>query len=148
VVLNTVLRKIGIIAILIGAGVVFLIFGGQATDAFVYTKPVDEVVGTSQFVSNRLLRVDGDLKPGSVQFREKPCEWRFFLTKAGKELPVRFPFCVVPDTFRDAQGIEVTVQGSLQSDGWFLANQLIPRCPSKYERAQRIQRGEKKPHEN
>jgi cytochrome c-type biogenesis protein CcmE len=141
------LYKPGLISLMIAAGAAFLFFGSQASDAFVYAKPVDQVVGVSDWVGKGALRVDGDLKPGSIQFREKPCEWRFVLTRSGKELPVRYPLCVVPDTFRDAKGVEVTVQGNLQSDGWFVANQLIPRCPSKYERAQRAQRGELMPHD-
>jgi cytochrome c-type biogenesis protein CcmE len=48
-------------------------------------------------------------------------------------MPVRFPQCAVPDTFHDGAGLSVTVQGTLQEQGWFLANQVIPRCPSKYE---------------
>lgn len=133
---------------MVAVGVAFLFFGSQGTDAFVYAKPVDEVVGQSSLVGTRSLRVDGELKQGSVQFREKPCEWRFVITKGQKELPVRYPLCVVPDTFRDAPGVEVTVQGKLQSDGWFIATQLIPRCPSKYERSQRLQQGESKPHDD
>jgi cytochrome c-type biogenesis protein CcmE len=141
-------RQLSVIAVMVTVGAAFLFFGSQGTDAFVYAKPVDEVVGQSSLVGRRSLRVDGELKRGSVQFRETPCEWRFVITKGAKELPVRYPLCVVPDTFRDAAGVDVTVQGSLQNDGWFVANQLIPRCPSKYERTRRLQQGESKPHED
>jgi len=34
----------------------------------------------------------------------------------------------------------------LTGDGYFLANQVIPRCPSKYEMKDRASRGEKMPH--
>ena len=62
-------------------------------------------------------------------------------------MPVRFSQCVVPDTFRDGLGIQVTVQGELDADKAFIANQVIPRCPSKYEMQQRLEAGEKIPHE-
>jgi cytochrome c-type biogenesis protein CcmE len=53
----------------------------------------------------------------------------------------------VPDTFRDGMGISVVVQGKLGPSGeTFLANQVIPRCPSKYEMQQRKQNGETMPH--
>ena len=71
----------------------------------------------------RHLRVEGELRQGSIQFREEPCEWRFVLHKEDKEMPVRFPQCVVPDTFRDGMGIQVTVQGELGGDG------RLPRKP-------------------
>jgi cytochrome c-type biogenesis protein CcmE len=90
--------------------------------------------------------VEGDLKQGSIQFREDPCEWRFVLGKEGREMPVRFPQCIVPDTFKDGMGLTVTVQGKLTGEGYFLANQVIPRCPSKYEMKERQNNGEAIPH--
>jgi cytochrome c-type biogenesis protein CcmE len=68
------------------------------------------------------------------------------ISKNGSDMPVRFPECVVPDTFRDGMGISVTVQGRIQTDGTFLANQVVPRCPSKYEMQQRQRAGEQMPH--
>jgi cytochrome c-type biogenesis protein CcmE len=40
----------------------------------------------------------------------------------------------------------VSVQGKLTNDGYFLANKVIAKCPSKYEMQERQQRGEKMPH--
>lgn len=129
------------------AGVGFLLFGGSgASDAFVYSKLVHEVVDKPSAFATRELRVEGELKEGSIRFREQPCEWRFVLHKKGKEMPVTFPQCVVPDTFRDGMGISVTVQGKLQGNGSFLANQVVPRCPSKYEMQQKQKAGETMPH--
>ena len=127
--------------------VVVLLFGSSADEAFVYSKLVHEVVAHPDQFRDRELRVEGDLKTGSIRFREDPCEWRFVIQKQGLEMPVSYPQCVVPDTFRDGMGISVTVQGHLQSDGGFLANQVVPRCPSKYEMQQREQNGEAMPHE-
>jgi cytochrome c-type biogenesis protein CcmE len=139
--------KIGAIVALLGGAVGLLLFGSNASDAFVYSKLVDEVMTRPEAFAGRELRVEGQLKPGSVLFRPEPCEWRFVIEKAGKELPVEFPQCVVPDTFRDNMGISVTVQGKLKQGGaGFLANQVVPRCPSKYEMQQRKKNGEVMPH--
>jgi cytochrome c-type biogenesis protein CcmE len=140
--------KIGVVLVLLGGSVAFLLFGSSATDAFVYSKLVHEVMVDPAEFEGRELRVEGELKQGSVQFREQPCEWRFVLSKEGHEMPVEFPQCVVPDTFRDGMGISVTVQGRLTEDGGgFLANQVVPRCPSKYEMEQRAKDGEAMPHD-
>jgi cytochrome c-type biogenesis protein CcmE len=114
---------------------------------FVYSKLVHEVMNEPDSFAGRQLRVEGELRQGSIQFRESPCEWRFVIFKEDKEMPVRFPQCVVPDTFRDGMGIQVTVQGELGGDGVFLANQVIPRCPSKYEMQQRLEAGEEMPYD-
>ena len=64
------------------------------------------------------------------------------------QVPVRFPQCIVPDTFRDMPGQEVpvTVEGELLADNSFLATKVLAKCPSKYEMKDRAQKGEKMPH--
>lgn len=138
--------KVGTVFVVLAGALAFLLFGSEASDAFVYSKLVHEVTADPGRFQGRELRVEGDLKMGSVKFREDPCEWRFTLKKKGEEMPVRFPECVVPDTFRDDMPLEVTVQGTYQENGTFLANQVIPRCPSKYEMKQRKADGEDMPH--
>lgn len=139
--------KIGIVVALLGGAVSFLLLGSSASDAFVYSKLVNEVMASPAEFNGRELRVEGDLKPGSIKFREEPCEYRFVIQKEGKEMPVQYSQCVVPDTFRDGMGISVVVQGKLASAGdSFIANQVIPRCPSKYEMQERKNKGEVMPH--
>lgn len=140
------LVKVGIVFALLGGALALLVFGSDAGDAFVYSKLVHEVVAEPKTFEGREIRVEGDLKPGSIRFQEHPCEYRFVIAKEGREMPVRFPQCIVPDTFKDGMGIQVTVQGKLGADGGFLAHQVIPRCPSKYEMQERMQKGEKMPH--
>lgn len=136
------------LAFLLLAGTIAgLLLGSGASDAFAYSKLVDEVMADPDAFRDRELRVEGELTQGSILFREEPsCEWRFVLNKGGHQMNVRFPECVVPDTFRDGMGISVTVQGRLQPDDTFLADQVVPRCPSKYEMQQRQQNGETMPH--
>jgi cytochrome c-type biogenesis protein CcmE len=138
--------KVAIVFTLLGGALSLLMFGSEASDALVYSKLVNEVLTKPNEFRGRELRVEGDLKQGSIHFRESPCEWRFVLGKQGKEMPVRFPQCIVPDTFKDGVGLQVAVQGKLTSDGYFLANKVIAKCPSKYEMQERQQKGEQMPH--
>jgi cytochrome c-type biogenesis protein CcmE len=138
--------KVGIVFVVLGGALSLLMFGSEASDALVYSKLVNEVLVKPDDFKNRELRVEGDLKQGSIQFREEPCEYRFVIGKEGKEMPVRFPQCIVPDTFKDGLGVQVSVQGRLTNEGYFLANKVIAKCPSKYEMQQRQQAGEKMPH--
>ena len=138
--------KIGIVFVVLGAALSLLMFGSEASDALVYSKLVNEVLVKPEDFKNRELRVEGDLKQGSIQFREQPCEYRFVIGKEGKEMPVRFPQCIVPDTFKDGLGVQVSVQGRLTNEGYFLANKVIAKCPSKYEMQERQKAGEKMPH--
>jgi cytochrome c-type biogenesis protein CcmE len=140
------LVKVGIVCAMLGGAIALLWFSTTAEDAFVYSKLVHDVQRDPQSFRGRELRVEGDLKQGSILFQESPCEYRFVLQSQGKQMPVRFPQCIVPDTFKDGMGIKVTVQGKLGDDGQFLASQVIPRCPSKYEMQQLEKSGQKMPH--
>jgi cytochrome c-type biogenesis protein CcmE len=140
------LVKVGIVFTMLGGALALLWFSTTAQDAFVYSKLVHEVLRDPATFKGRELRVEGDLKQGSIRFKESPCEWRFVLGSQGHEMPVRFPQCIVPDTFKDGMGLKVTVQGRLTDDGSFAADQVIPRCPSKYDMKQMQERGQKMPH--
>ena len=138
------------IALVLGALVGFVVYAmlnSRAGDAFAYSKPLNAVMADPDQFDGRLMRIEGQLRQGSIRFREDPCEWRFVLTEEDQEMPVQFPQCVVPDTFRDGMGIRVTVQGQLVDGGQsFLADEVIPRCPSKYEMQERLEAGEAMPH--
>ncbi|MCA9575050.1 MAG: cytochrome c maturation protein CcmE [Polyangiales bacterium] len=122
--------KIIAVFALLGAAMLVLAFG-QASEVATYSVTVGEALAHAQ--GDRRIRVEGDLRHGSIQFRESPCEWRFTIERDGHEMPVQFPRCVVPDTFRDDYDIQVVVEGRVDEHGTFLADQIIPRCPSKYE---------------
>jgi cytochrome c-type biogenesis protein CcmE len=138
--------KIGLVFFALAGAGVFLLLNSEAGDAMSYSKLVSDVVENPGAHRGRQLRVEGDLRQGSIAFRESPCEWRFVIERDGRSLPVAFPECVVPDTFRDGFDIKVTVRGYLQEDGSFLANEVIPRCPSKYEMNEKLEAGEAIPH--
>ncbi|MBK8170023.1 MAG: cytochrome c maturation protein CcmE [Sandaracinaceae bacterium] len=138
--------KVSIVVALLAGGVAFLLLGGEAQNAFVYSKLVNEVMANPSSFRDQTLRVEGTLRQGSIQFRESPCEWRFVIEKQGFAMPVQFPQCIVPDTFRDGVNLTVTVQGRLAADNHFAATQVVPRCPSKYEMQQRQRNGETMPH--
>jgi len=133
-----------VLLLLVGAGVTYLLV--SSSTVFVYSKLVDEVMAQPSAFSDRELRVEGQLRQGSIQYREEPCEYRFVLERGGRQMPVRYGRCVVPDTFRDGMGISVTVRGRLLADGNFEAVEVVPRCPSRYEMQERQKAGETMPH--
>ncbi len=133
--------------------VVFALAGGAVAWAlmsnespFIYSVMMTEVAANPAAFEGRTLRVEGPLRDGSIQFRQDPCEYRFVLAEGERSLNVRFPQCIVPDTFREGMGISVVVEGRLEEDGSFLASQVIPRCPSRYEMDERQHHGEAIPH--
>ena len=128
-------RNLGLLAALLGISGAVLAVVLTSTEAAVYSKGVDQLVEQRARLAGRNVRINGKLVEGTLKRRDRPCEYRFTLTKNGATVPVRYAQCVVPDTFRDVPGMEVqvTAEGQLNQDGYFVANQIMAKCPSKYE---------------
>jgi len=78
------------------------------------------------------LRVGGTVEPGSI--KHAPGRVNFVLLGEGKTLPVSYVGSdPLPDTFIDKS--QALVEGSLASDGSFVAEQVQAKCASKYEAA-------------
>jgi cytochrome c-type biogenesis protein CcmE len=146
---GTTARRKGNVGLLV---VLLVMVGGIVTlvmtsfnDAAAYSKNVDQVLAESASLKGRNLRVEGNLVHGTLERRDSPCEYRFVIKGQTAELPVSFPRCVVPDTFRDVPGMDVgvTVEGKLAAGGTtFNASNVVAKCPSKYEMKERKEKGE------
>lgn len=139
-------RKLLVGTVLLGAGILCVVFRLSKPDS-VYSRSVSEFVAHP--VYDRTVRVQGTVVPGSVCWRAEPCEYRFLLveprdspTDAAAMAPprpglsVRYPSCIVPDTFRPKPGTDtfVTVEGKqCASCHYFEASLLLARGPGKYE---------------
>ncbi|MBM4360501.1 MAG: cytochrome c maturation protein CcmE [Deltaproteobacteria bacterium] len=119
--------------LVMAAGLVALFMFGFK-DAAVYSVPVDKLLADQASVGKRV-RIDGELVPGSLARRDQPCEYRFRVRAEGKELEIRYPQCVIPDTFRDMPqgGVMVTAEGKLLPAGHFEASLILAKCSSKYD---------------
>lgn len=126
-----------LVTLLVMVGALVALFMVGFKDAAIYAKPVDDLLAEKDKLQGRKVRVEGELVPGSLERRDKPCEYRFSLHgKENKEtLSVRYPQCIVPDTFRDvpAGGVQVTIEGTLKSANDFEATLVMAKCSSKYD---------------
>jgi cytochrome c-type biogenesis protein CcmE len=78
------------------------------------------------------IRVGGTVEPGSIRRSQGRVD--FVLNGEGKQLPVSYVGSdPLPDTFIDKS--QALVEGSLERDGRFTAQQVQAKCASKYEAA-------------
>src|SRR5713226_6504185 len=78
------------------------------------------------------MRLGGTVQPGTI--RRLSGRVNFVLLGEGKTLPVSYVGSdPLPDTFIDKS--QALVEGSLASDGSFVAEQVQAKCASKYEAA-------------
>ncbi len=129
-------RSLGLVAMLLvlGGGMLVVVLTSFKSSV-VYSKGVDELLAEADRLTGRSVRVEGTLVRGSLQRRDEPCEYRFLLERNGAQIPVDYPQCSVPDTFRDVPytDVVVTAEGRLAKSGRFEATQIMAKCPSKYE---------------
>jgi len=130
-----------------GSAILALVFT-NFKDAAIYSMGVDALLKDHDKYKSRNVRVEGMLVKGTLMRREQPCEYRFKIQKEAAVLPVRYAACVVPDTFRDMPGMDVSVtaEGKLDEGGHFEASHIMAKCPSKYEMQERAKKGEQAPH--
>ncbi|HEV8547533.1 MAG TPA: cytochrome c maturation protein CcmE [Polyangiaceae bacterium] len=143
-------RSIGLlVALLVAGGAILTLVFTSFKGSMVYARNVDQLLNEKQKLLGRNVTLQGTLKRGTLTKRDEPCEYRFTIKGDATELPVRYPGCVLPDTFKDVPGMptEVTAQGTLDPAGFFAANTIVAKCPSKYQMKDLAAKGQKPPHE-
>lgn len=95
-----------------------------------YYVSIEEVNSMKGEALSKGLRVKGNLVPGSVEKSNHSLEVFFIIEENGHQMKVRYDK-ELPDTFVD--GSEVLVEGKFTQAGYFDAEMLMAKCPSKYE---------------
>jgi cytochrome c-type biogenesis protein CcmE len=129
-------KNLGLLAaLLVMVGLLVGVFLKGFSSAAVYATTVDKLLASKSEYVGRKVRVEGELVPGTLVKREQPCEYRFTIHKDKDEMLVRYPSCVIPDTFRDMPGggVQVTIEGNLTDKGDFTASLVMAKCASKYD---------------
>lgn len=117
-----------IISIIIIVGVVAYLIFTSFNQTMVYYMTVSEFL---QKPPDRGCRINGKVVKGSIEHQINTFEYTFKITDGKMELPVYYKG-VVSDIFQD--DIEVVVEGKYQNNSHiFHAQELITKCPSKYE---------------
>ena len=130
--------KIVVTAVVLASAFGFMMWT-TLRDGAEYFKHVDEVIAQRTSLEGKKLQVQGYVIPGSILVKPNTLEYRFRIQnnpiragEPGNVMNVSFKG-QPPDTFKDEA--EVVAHGQLRSDGGFDANQVIAKCPSKYEAA-------------
>jgi cytochrome c-type biogenesis protein CcmE len=117
-------RNLGfLLALLVMAAGIVVLFTFGFKEAAIYSTPVEQIIAKGDEMIGRRVRIEGELVPGTLRKRDQPCEYRFIIRGQGKgkQLPIVYPQCVIPDTFRDIPdgGVLVTVEGAMTKEREF-----------------------------
>jgi cytochrome c-type biogenesis protein CcmE len=120
---------------LIVASVGFLITEGVKETGVYFLTPAELSAKTQadpSFVENVGFKVGAMVVPGSVRRDPGARRIDFQVSDGIKTYPVTY-HGLVPDTFTDADDIEVVVEGRLGRDGIIRATDVLAKCGSRYE---------------
>ncbi|MGL4651292.1 MAG: cytochrome c maturation protein CcmE [Caldilineaceae bacterium] len=116
--------------LLLIAVVIFLMVQATVTTG-AYYMTVTEVAREGASLVGERVRVSGQVVAGSEDWQAREMTLRFRIQdEAGAELPIVF-FGPRPDNFQRAA--EAIAEGTMLADGSFQANDLLLKCPSRYE---------------
>jgi cytochrome c-type biogenesis protein CcmE len=121
-------------AAVIVAAVGFLIAEGVKETGVYFQTPTEHAAKTAADPTfyNVGLKMGAKVVPGSIRRDRASREIDFRVSDGRHEYPVRYNG-LVPDTFTDANDIEVVVEGRLGHDGVFHATDVLAKCGSRYE---------------
>lgn len=109
---------------------VFWLIVSSSTENMQYYVKIKDLKAMSGEQLSKGLRVQGYLISDSIEETHNSLEIFFTMEEDGEEMRVRYTK-ERPDTFKD--GAEVLVEGHFTEAGYFDANMLMAKCPSKYE---------------
>jgi cytochrome c-type biogenesis protein CcmE len=123
-------------AALIVGSVVFLIATGVRETGVYFLTPSELAAKTTADSSfyDVGLKMGAKVVPGSIRRDNSHRQVDFTVSDGMKSYPVTYRG-LVPDTFTDANDIEVIVEGRLGRDGVFRATEVLAKCGSRYEAA-------------
>jgi len=130
--------KFLVVAGIIVAAVGYLIVAGVKQTGVYYFTPTELAERTAQDSSfyDMGVKVGGaNVVIGSVRRDVATQQVDFRITDGNQEYPVSYRG-IVPDTFTDADDIEVIVEGRLGRDGTLRATEVLAKCGSRYEAAE------------
>ena len=130
--------KITLTAVVLASAFGFMMWT-TLRDGAEYFKHVDEVVAQRSQLEGKKLQMHGYVIPGSIASKPNTLQYYFRVQnnpirsgEPGQAMNVSFTG-VPPDTFKGEA--EVVLHGKLSPDGSFSTDQVIAKCPSKYEAA-------------
>jgi cytochrome c-type biogenesis protein CcmE len=124
---------------LIGAAVIvasvgFLIQRGVKETGVYFLTPTELAARTSNDPTfyETGLKMGAKVVPGSIRRDDAARRVDFAVSDGGNQFDVTY-VGIVPDTFTDANDIEVIVEGKYGRDGVFRATEVLAKCGSRYE---------------
>jgi cytochrome c-type biogenesis protein CcmE len=119
--------------VVVAALIIYLVVSAISSSG-AYYREVNEVLAQQTTLVGKNLRVSGNIVTESIAYNAPTLELSFRISDpvdASKQIPIYF-HGVKPDQI-DRPGSSAIIEGSLGPNGVVTANNLLLKCPSRYE---------------
>lgn len=118
-----------LIGILVAAvAIAFIVFDGLEAETYFFS--VDQAVEKGDGIYGKHVRIKGVVETGTIDGTAGVLGHRFKISEQGVSMPVVYGKAL-PDTFQE--GVEVVAHGRLDEQGVLHADEILVKCPSRYE---------------
>ena len=120
-------------------GLIVYLIASAISSSGAYYREVSEVLNEKTALTGKSLRVSGNIVTESIKYDPATLNLSFSISDpkdAGKQLAIHF-HGVKPDQM-EREGSSAIVEGSLGPGGIVEANNLLLKCPSRYEEYEEI----------
>lgn len=118
-----------VLALVVAVSLVgYVIFDGLEAETYFYS--VDQAVAQGDDLMGQTVRIKGKVEPGSIQGEAGTLGRKFQVAEKGKTIWVTYDRAL-PDTFEE--GVEVVAQGTVNDEYTLVADEVMVKCPSRYE---------------
>lgn len=108
----------------------FVVIDGMKSETYFYT--ADQAVAQGTELVGQTVRIKGIVEPGTVVGIDGQLRREFRVAEKGKSIKVTYDKAM-PDTFDE--DMEVVVNGTVDENLVVIADEVLVKCPSRYEGA-------------
>jgi cytochrome c-type biogenesis protein CcmE len=118
-----------VVGVMIAAALVgYVVFDGLEAETYFYS--VDQAVAEGDGIIGETVRIKGQVEAGTIEGEAGTLGRKFRIAEKGKTIWVTYDRAL-PDTFEE--GVEVVAQGTVDEGGVLVADEVMVKCPSRYE---------------
>jgi cytochrome c-type biogenesis protein CcmE len=118
-----------VLFIVVAAALVgYVIFDGLGAETYFYS--VDQAVAQGDDIIGETVRIKGQVEAGTIEGEAGTLGRKFRIAEKGKTIWVTYDRAL-PDTFEE--GVEVVAQGTVDKNNVLVADEIMVKCPSRYE---------------
>ncbi|MBA2661915.1 MAG: cytochrome c maturation protein CcmE [Bradymonadaceae bacterium] len=110
------------------AAITFIVLDGLKAETYFFG--VDQAVAQGSELVGKTVRIKGIVENGTIEGTPGLLGHRFRLSENGKSMQITYAKAL-PDTFQE--GVEVVAQGRIDSSMTLNADEVLVKCPSRYE---------------